>query len=470
VACLLAAAVVLLLASPAHAQDEDPAVIDKVTKMNKKAVEEYENLNFEEARKILKDALDVCSQNGLDKHPIKARTHVHLGVVILAGFKQRELAIKQFRKALEIQPDIKLTKSLANPEIQEAFDEAEAGMGKSEPPEKPEGEKPPTEKPPENPPEETPTEPFSHKPVTRATQGRPIPILVQVDPSLNAKRVVLAYRAGETGDFLGRDMKETSPGKWSAEIPASATGGNRLSYYVDAQKEDGDSVGSKGSAEDPLVVTLKGAGAPEPKEKGEDEEEGEVHWFVGLGFGSGFGWATGAGEVNVSHMINPAGLAPSQLGHVLPEVGYFVTPKLLVSAQLRFQYITGPTPEPGPASDCGSDLICSPAKSAVAFFGKASWLFGEGNFHPYAAGLLGGGYVRHVAAFPSAGKNCGTTPAAMEPCVDTVVAGPVFVGGGAGFYYNLSQMFALSLGLNTYAGFPKFTFQFDFNGGVALEF
>jgi len=79
-----------------RAQEGDPAVIEKVTKMNKKAVEEYENLNFEEARKILKNALDVCSQNGLDKHPITARTRVHLGIVILAGFKQRDLAIKQF--------------------------------------------------------------------------------------------------------------------------------------------------------------------------------------------------------------------------------------------------------------------------------------------------------------------------------------------------------------------------------------
>src|SRR4051812_23539182 len=90
---LAVAAVVLAAAPRARAQAEDSAVIDKITKMNKKAVEEYENLNFEEARKILKQALDLCSQSGLDKHPIKARTHIHLGVVILAGFKERDLAL-----------------------------------------------------------------------------------------------------------------------------------------------------------------------------------------------------------------------------------------------------------------------------------------------------------------------------------------------------------------------------------------
>ena len=40
------------------------------------------------------------------------------------GFKQREVGLKQFRKALEIEPDIKLTKSLVTPELQDAFEEA----------------------------------------------------------------------------------------------------------------------------------------------------------------------------------------------------------------------------------------------------------------------------------------------------------------------------------------------------------
>ena len=45
-----------------------------------------------------------------------------------AGFKQKDEAIKQFRKALEIQPDIKLDKILATPEVQEVYDEAVAAQ------------------------------------------------------------------------------------------------------------------------------------------------------------------------------------------------------------------------------------------------------------------------------------------------------------------------------------------------------
>jgi hypothetical protein len=482
-ACLLAALLALFSASVARADGEDPAAIDKVTKMNRKAVEEYDNLNFEEARKILKDALDVCSQNGLDKHPIKARTHLHLGVVILAGFKQREVAIKQFRKALEIQPDIKLTKSLANPEIQEAFDEAVEGAGKPEGggtgtgagggnKDEQTGDK--AEKSGDKAvgegggDEEKPAEPFMHKPVTQATQGRPIPIEVVVDPALGAKKIVLAYRAGESGDFLGREMKAVSSTKWAAEIPSTATGGNRVSYYVEAQKEDGESLASKGSSDDPLVVSIKGAGAPEPKEPGEDEDQ-DRHWYIGLGFGSGIGWATGSGEVNVDHKISPAGFAPSGLGHVLPEVGYFVKSDLLLSVQLRFQYITGPTEETTTdPTECGGDGVCSPAKSALALFGRVTKFFGDGDLHPYITGVVGAGYVRHVADFPSVGMVCGAN--GKQECVDTVKAGPLLIGPGGGVLYNLSSGFALTLGVSTYIGVPDFTYQIDFNGGVAVEF
>ena len=122
-AVLLAGCALLAVAEPARAQ-ENPAALDKITKLNKKAVDEFENLNFDQARKILKDALDACSRSGLDSSQIAARTHVHLGVVLFAGFKQKDEALAEFKKALEIAPEIKLDKLLATPEIQEVFDQA----------------------------------------------------------------------------------------------------------------------------------------------------------------------------------------------------------------------------------------------------------------------------------------------------------------------------------------------------------
>src|SRR6185503_13000045 len=75
-------------------------------------------------------ALELCDSSGLDQHPITARTHIHFGAVAIVGFRQREVGIKQFKKALEIQPDIKLTKSIVTPELQDAFEEAALGGDK----------------------------------------------------------------------------------------------------------------------------------------------------------------------------------------------------------------------------------------------------------------------------------------------------------------------------------------------------
>ena len=122
---LVALVSLLTVAVPgiAAAADEQAAV-NKVTNLNKKALDAYSKQDYETARALLKEALELCASAGLDKHAIRARTHIHFGIVAIVGFKQREVGLKQFRKALEVQPDIKLTKQLATPELQDAFEEA----------------------------------------------------------------------------------------------------------------------------------------------------------------------------------------------------------------------------------------------------------------------------------------------------------------------------------------------------------
>ena len=116
--------VFVAVAAQGTAAAEDQAAVNKVTNLNKKAIDAYNKQDYETARAVLKEALELCASAGLDRHPIRARTHIHFGIVAIVGFKQREVGLKQFRKALEVQPDIKLTKSLATPELQDAFEEA----------------------------------------------------------------------------------------------------------------------------------------------------------------------------------------------------------------------------------------------------------------------------------------------------------------------------------------------------------
>src|SRR5580765_3283536 len=100
----LALGAVLAGSAPAGAQPAD--AIAKVTQLNRDALAAIDKREFEKARELLKRALDICDTSGLEKHPAAARTHVHMGVVIIEGFKNHELGRKQFAKALEIEPSI----------------------------------------------------------------------------------------------------------------------------------------------------------------------------------------------------------------------------------------------------------------------------------------------------------------------------------------------------------------------------
>jgi Tfp pilus assembly protein PilF len=436
----------------AAAQANKDDLASTVAKLNKKALDEYENLNFEEARKILKDALDFCHEAGLDNHPVTARTNIHLGVVVLTGFKQRDAAVKYFRKALEIQPDIKMTKSLANPEIQAAFDEVAASMstkGVTPPPLRSGSESG-----------------ISHEPVTRGQQGQSIPISVTIDPALTPDKVMIWYRVGNSGDFTSRDMTEATPGNYAAEIPGTATTGSQVTYFIEAQKA-GQPIATLGAQANPFPVALQTPAPPmglqqRPKAPSARPADSAPSFYLGLAVGTGVGWATGAGEINAKHIADPAGLAPAQLLHLGPEVGYFLSPDLLLSVQARIQFLSGVTAQTqNCATPCGS-----PPSTAVAAFARLTWFLSTDTVKPFLSASVGGGRIRHVAEFPQF-PDCG---AGTTTCVESIPAGTVLLGPGAGIVYSVTPAFGLVGGVNTQLGFPRFTLNVDLNAGFAALF
>jgi len=226
------------------------------------------------------------------------------------------------------------------------------------------------------------------------------------------------------------------------------------------------------------------AGAPHAKEDGRRAaDDGDIaesaggdsrddvagpSFYLGLGLGSGIGWTSGSGEVTDASV--PSGFRPSSLGHVVPEFGYFLAPNVLLSLQLRVQFISGATSERDPnLVMCGSDHLCSPSKGATAVFARAAWFARSASkVRPYVSAMVGAGQVRHLVAIPRA-NSCGDDPNHPVECVDTVLAGPVFLGPGMGVAMNLAPNFALVLGANSLLGFPRFTFHVDLDVGVALE-
>ena len=342
------------------------SAVAEVNELNRKALDDYDNLNFDDAKAALKNALALCDKNGLGSDPVRAQTYLNLGVVLLtADAQHRDVAVANIRRAIQIQADIRLPERVANPEVQQAFSEAQAAV--------------------------------------RAEQATRAP------------------------------------------APAGAVTGAPSKRAPGPRTEEGDVEASA-----------------EPAEDG-----GRPRWFVGFGIGSGIGWTSGTGEVTDAQV--PSGFQPSSVIHLAPEIGYFLRPDLLLSLQGRIQFISAATPERDPSgSACGSDQVCSPSHGASALFAKATLFFAPSGFRPYVSGALGVGQIRHVVSMPDR-SNCGTDPAHPVACVDTAAAGPVLLGPGGGFMYELGRHFALTLGASTLIGISNFTFHLDVGGGIAVE-
>jgi hypothetical protein len=373
-----------LAAMPRAAAANEEAAVKKVTALNMKGIEAYNKQDYEAARTILKEALEVCAASGLDKHPIRARTHIHFGIVAIVGFKQREVGLKQFRKALEVQPDIKLTKQLTTPELQDAFEEA--------------------------------------------------------------------VLAGEGGGGGG----------------AATAGGGEPSGDADAPqaRADGDEDGDKPPARKPPPRKRKAGDEDDDKEEDEGAQTGS--FFVALSAGTGLGVASGSGELDPNvHKLDSAGFAMAQLAHIAPEVGFYVMPDLLISGQLRLQYVNGLNGKSG--MGCGSDNFCTPGNGAVAGFVKVTYLMGMSPFRLTVGGQIGGGNIRHAVVFPDNTCRASATSTTTQSCFDTLPGGPFLVGPTFGFIYELGSSFDFIVAVNSALGVPNFTFNLDINAGVGFR-
>jgi tetratricopeptide (TPR) repeat protein len=446
----------MFAAPPARAQERDSAVVGKITLLNRKAVDAYQHLEFEAAMKILNEALEQSEHAGLTQHPIRARTFVTLGIVSLGGFKQRDQAVKYFRKALQIQPEVRLSPGLANPEIQAAFDEAIAALGSGV----------------DLPPEKA----LVHEPVRIGQAVKPVPISVTPDKDLDASAIVLRYRAPNTYTFTDVPMRKSASGAFEASIPASATRDEQVLYYIEARRANGTAIVARGSAAEPLVVALAGSAAATPTTtatatatSSSARSTSDSRLFFALLGGAGLGWVSGTGE-ETRNDVASSGVDWTLTGQLAPELGYFVTPRFMLGVQGRLQLVRGATPYHVPNPDmneCGTDNICAPAKGALAALAKATWFLAETGsaFQPYLSLSAGGGTIRHVSKVAGP-ATCGS---GTEVCKDTVAGGPALFGPSVGFRYGVSDGVGIVAEIGALVGVPNFTANADLNIGVAFQ-
>ena len=143
-------------------------------------------------------------------------------------------------------------------------------------------------------------------------------------------------------------MKEDPPGSgfWVAEIPVRDAGRGRQLLHRGARRKrqaarvQGDGAADAEDHDDRAGRAAAGQAAKKPPKDAEPDEGPSL--FFGIGVGGGVGWATGKGEVNAMDVVASRRASRlSKLLHFSPEIGYFLSPELLLSVQLRFQLISG---------------------------------------------------------------------------------------------------------------------------------
>ena len=534
------AVVVVLLASaavssPARAEDVDK----QVQKMNKRAMDDYDSLEFESSRRTLLDAVQMLRANGLDETPLAARTYANLGIVYVNGFKDRNRGIQQFVNALKIQPDYKLDPAVDTPELADAFSAAQKQVAKL-------GGKPkpvtPTPKPPETPPTTPPATPETppatppsteavhglvHTPVDETRPNQPIPVRANLGSDVGATRVFVFFRGSGQEDFLSVPMKNTSGTEWVGVIPPEAVTGKSLQYYLEARDARGRAVANSGSGPNPYVVVIsETAAAPQnvpevdvedplmkerlaKRRKEEEHKSTRDHVFIFVMPGFGFGVEPAGNHTEVAwqyqtqgpHMntfiqqpVGATGIAVAPF-HLAVELGYLITPKFSVSLFGRFQLVTGANAQtvPGPMVNGAT----TKAFGAVAVLARARYRFLEGRFHPYVHVDIGGGEIRHVLDISSAESdshplvdkysadawNAGqiTDMGSLQQvcanhsnCSDTISLGYLFIGGGAGIWYDFASHFAFILDVNLLGAVGtsdrQSGFNIDVQAGIGAHF
>lgn len=476
----------------AHAAGAGLEKASKVLALNREAMELYDELEFELARRALEDAVSLIRDARLQDHLVAAKTYGNLGVLFAGGFKDPEQAARHFQAALAVKSDFDLPGPYRTPEAVAALEAARSG-----------GESASSEALPPAAPVSATAEANRAKGASdlavlrcptsgEAFSGGDVTLRCVTTPGFRPAAVVLHYKQQGRGEFKQLPMrpKTTRNNKalWSASIPAREVGGKWLPFYFEARDDGGQTLARSGRYESPSILTVKGGDAgvrasargrrhdddaDERDEEDQDEGEGEGEggndeenpllkdkqarghkrrgkFFVSLGVGTGGGYAADPGVEayrDYSRSFTP-GLAFGGAGHVLPEIGYMVTSTFALSLQARLQYIPRP------------DTVT--AGGAVAGLARALFFSGTGPGRFYGILSAGGGEGFRLKV-EAVTNDRGVVQ-------DTVRGGPFVGGAGAGYTHDLGKTFEFMLESNLLAGAPDFSLAFDINAGLRALF
>ncbi len=474
-------------AAEGKADEADPAA--KVQKMNRYAMQLFDDRNFALAEKTLLDALAIVEKSNLGNGPAGLATNGNLAVLYSLGLNNPDKAVFHFKKALAIKPDLRMGKQRATPETEANLARAKAEMKGAAPP-----------------PATKPGEPAVEADVAikcptsgDVQAGAEVTLKCMTSAELHPATVMLYYKANGGNDYQVLQMSKSGMSGaatiWLAKIPASQTKAKWIPVYFEARDESGTSLAFSGREDSPSVISVKGgeaasagptatAGEGEIGE-GDDEEEEEGDeidddnplarlerdrrrehegskgtWWLGFGLGSGVGYASGnSTETFPDNKVGfSPGVALAFLGHAVPEIGYFVGRNTALALTGRDQLILGGWK--------GTPWGANAVLLRLLFFTdgdeKMRWYFAT------AAGWGDAFRLQVEAQSQVLDKNGNVT--SVIPFKDTVKGGPWAAGIGGGMLYKLNRRWRWTVDTQALLGFTHYSAVLDLTTGLRLMF
>lgn len=440
----------------------------------KDAMQNYDNLEYDIARKLLTEALAIAKRSKLDADPVVAKVHINLAVVYFAGLNQPESAKLEFLSAVQIDPKIQIDAAYRRADMAKMLDEArsevgpDAGGGNGQgqaggPPPPPAGGNAPAEPAVDC----TSIAGLVHTVVETAPGGKALTLVAHLGDEVEAASMVLQYRAQGADDFTSVAMTKAGC-TYRGVLPATALRGSVLHYYIAAQDAAGKTVMSSGSRGAPNLIEVTapvaGADGEDPNSRPSAPSPGTQRAkkvFLAVGVASGVGAVTGNTEAADSKITCESPItvcfAPGLLT-ALPELGIYLSPRTSLSLVARLGWPVGAN-FPGHAT------------MAPAGFVRLRRTFAANGAGLGFSAALGGGAIRNVVTIQdtAAGAN-----------KDTVAMGPLLVGAGLGYTTNPASTVRFFADVTATGAIPvvdtlgsaKMTFgvQFDLALGLAFGF
>jgi hypothetical protein len=421
-----------------------------VEKKIKEAMEQYDLMDYDAAKKLLGQALASAKKANLAKDQVSAKAYLDLGIVDFVNGDQAG-AKDAFGTAAQIEPKIQIDPAYKTADMAKLLDQVRGSASASGGGDA--GDLGPADAAPAA--DCGSVKGLQHEIIDTAKGGAALPIEALVGSDVKPVKVSVMYRPEGATDFTEVKMKANGC-KYTGAIPSSAFKGSLVHYYVAAYNEAGKPIAAKGSSGSPNIIEVT-APAPGGKSAGPSDDEDPISGkkvvasattdtstdvdvsksvtvgpkthkiFVAFAGGTGFGYVTGTTEGNnpVKSCCIGASLVVLQ-----PELGYFVSPKLSISLAGRIGIPVGANTD-GHATAAPGGLLR--VRYALAPTGQGLRVMGQ----------AGVGILRNTIKLDNA---------MMGQDTDIVAQGPLLIGGGVGYTKALSGSLSFIADFSALAG------------------